>query len=360
MTRLGLIVSPGTGKNIADRIIEDLPQMLDENVRFDSSWEVDVIVDPLTGETEFTEKVYYKAQEFLSKNGWDYAIGLTDLPLFKRDKIMAIDVNTSSRISILSIPAFGWRPISKRIKSAILSVTSIMHTTNSDESDQLSKLFPFSKVIHYEEYIKETQANHNFYLIKSRTLGTVRLISGMTFANSPYNMMQGLSGVIAIAFATGAFGIIFSTMWNLSYVFPTWRLIAISLFSIIGMLIWIVVSHDLWEKNHDNRNKKLVHLYNMTSVMTLFISLLFYFIMLVTLFFVGSLTLLPSSYVAENIGVDNIGLTFYLELAWFAASLTTVASAIGAGFQNKETIQNSTYGYRQRLRYEESREDTSS
>lgn len=43
----------------------------------------------------------------------------------------------------------------------------------------------------------------------------VRLVSGMTFANNPLNMMASLSNIVAIAFTTGAFGLIFTTMWQM-------------------------------------------------------------------------------------------------------------------------------------------------
>lgn len=43
----------------------------------------------------------------------------------------------------------------------------------------------------------------------------------------------------------------------------------------------------------------------------------------------------------------------YLNLAWFASSISTVAAAIGAGLNNAELILESTYGYRQKQRYKQ-------
>ncbi|MGZ2398198.1 hypothetical protein ACUXQE_002464 [Staphylococcus saprophyticus] len=60
-------------------------------------------------------------------------------------------------------------------------------------------------------------------------------------------MLKTLSGVLAIGFTTGAFCMAFTTMWQLSYLFSEWRLLFASLASILGMLIWITISHSLWE-----------------------------------------------------------------------------------------------------------------
>ena len=59
-------------------------------------------------------------------------------------------------------------------------------------------------------------------------------------------MMASLSNIVAIAFTTGAFGLIFTTMWQMSLEFSMWRLFGISIIAALGMLLWIMMSHDLW------------------------------------------------------------------------------------------------------------------
>ena len=48
--------------------------------------------------------------------------------------------------------------------------------------------------------MKETDSYHLRYLSSSRSRGMFRLVSGMTFANNPLNMMASLSNIVAIAF----------------------------------------------------------------------------------------------------------------------------------------------------------------
>jgi len=186
--------------------------------------------------------------------------------------------------------------------------------------------------------------------MKNNWRGNLRLISGMSSANNPFNMMRSLGSVVALAFATGTFSIIFSTSWNLSNIFPAERLIAVSLLAIVAMTLWIIISHELWEPVRGKSHKQILKLYNGATFFTLFISVLFYYGILFLMFLTATLVLLPSGYVVHEIQPDQISVIFYIELAWFSASLSTVVAAIGAGVQDEKVIKESTYGYRQRYR----------
>ena len=71
--------------------------------------------------------------------------------------------------------------------------------------------------------------------------------------------------------------------------------------------------------------------------------------------------MLPSSYLGAALELNEAaGVVDYINLGWFAASISTVAGAIGAGLNNTELILESTYGYRQKERYNELNEAQSS
>ena len=207
-------------------------------------------------------------------------------------------------------------------------------------------------------YLDETESYHLRYLSSSRSRGMFRLVSGMTFANNPLNMMASLSNIVAIAFTTGA-GLVFTTMWQMANNFSMWRLFGISIIAIIGMLIWIMMSHDLWESVKSSKNKRITWLYNATTIMTLIIAIIIYYIILYTLFLIAELVLLPADFLGQQVSLKGpAGPDLYLSIPWFAASVSTVAGAIGAGLLNDQLIKESTYGYRQRIRYEDTHDKT--
>lgn len=359
---IGLVVAPGVTEKLAQSLINDIPNILSEQDNHQRDWKVDLVVDPLTGFAESVEEIFKKIQDYHNKREWDYVVGITDLPMFYHQNVLALDINKKNGAAIFSYPAFGWRPVKNRFKHAIVTIINELHYSerahvgyddNNRVKKELNKQFPFSRIEKTEVHLKETGNNHLRYLSNSRSLGMIRLVSGMTFANNPLNMMASLSNIVAIAFTTGAFGLIFSTMWNMGLDFSVWRLFGISVMAILGMLVWIMVSHGLWESTKKAKHKRIVMLYNLTTIMTLLIAIVIYYMILYLLFLIAELVLLPPGFLGQQVGLNGpASVQLYLSIPWFATSISTVAGAIGAGLLNDQLIKESTYGYRQKVRYE--------
>ena len=359
---IGLVVAPGVTEKLAQSLIDDIPNILSEQDNHQRDWKVDLVVDPLTGFAESVEEIFKKIQDYHNKRKWDYVVGITDLPMFYHQNVLALDINKKNGAAIFSYPAFGWRPVKNRFKHAIVTIINELHYSerehvgyddNNRVKKEINKQFPFSRIEKTEVHLKETGNNHLRYLSNSRSLGIIRLVSGMTFANNPLNMMASLSNIVAIAFTTGAFGLIFSTMWNMGLDFSVWRLFGISIMAILGMLVWIMVSHGLWESTKKAKHKRIVMLYNLTTIMTLFIAIVIYYMILYSLFLIAELVLLPPGFLGQQVGLEGpASVQLYLSIPWFATSISTVAGAIGAGLLNDQLIKESTYGYRQKVRYE--------
>ncbi len=61
-------------------------------------------------------------------------------------------------------------------------------------------------------------------LVSRRVWGSFRLMKGMVLTNQPWRTAPQLSGVLAAA-ATGAFGIFYNSIWQMSDALSWWRLL---------------------------------------------------------------------------------------------------------------------------------------
>lgn len=124
-----------------------------------------------------------------------------------------------------------------------------------------------------------------------------------------------------------------------------------SLFAIFGMILWIILAHNLWESERFSINKRITRLYNLTTLTTLTTSVIIYYVTLFTIYLIAASVLLPAPFLGKTLELGHPAtFTLYLSIAWFAASLSTIAGAIGAGMRNEELVRESTYGSRQQMR----------
>lgn len=362
---VGIVAAPGIANKLSHKMVHDLPDLLSKYISSQYKWKIEVVVDALTGSAEDAEKAYQKTEDYLDRYNWNYIISLTDLPLFHdNESVIAVDINEENGASMISIPAYGWRPLTKRLEKTIVTVIHEINVQFSDHAQngtaekddeerqkEYRDIFPFSNLRKIRTFADETHTMHIRYIVASKISGNLRLLSGMTFANNPLRLMQSMNSVIAIAFTTGASGMIFSTMWQLGNTFSAGRLTMLSLFAIIGMIAWIILAHNLWESTKHSANHKITRLYNMTTLTTLGTSVLIYYIVLVLIYIIAALILLPSGFLGRQLELKHAApFSLYIFIAWFAASISTIAGAIGAGMRNEKLVRESTYGSRQQMR----------
>src|SRR5699024_121642 len=120
--KVGIIAAPERAAAITTSMMENLPNQLANQINKNIHWEVDEIVDPLTGAAEAAQDILYNATYIKQKKGWDYAVCLTDLPIFYHKDIVAADISFNYKVAQISIPTFGWIPMQKRIEKTIIQL----------------------------------------------------------------------------------------------------------------------------------------------------------------------------------------------------------------------------------------------
>ena len=103
----------------------------------------------MTGSAESVQQIFSKIADYQEHNQWHFTIGLTDLPMIEQQKVVAIDINRQNGASLISIPAYGWRPIKKRIQNSILAILkAIDEFKHSEKINNNHELFTLKILPH--------------------------------------------------------------------------------------------------------------------------------------------------------------------------------------------------------------------
>lgn len=358
---IGLITAPELPTEITKKFIDHLPYVFEEKINRDISWEVEMVEDPLTGAAEDADEILDETYKIKKERNWDYAISLTDLPIFYGKYVVAADHYYQNKIGSISIPALGWLGLQSAVKKAIIHILKELlfyakyEMAAEKEKEHLAKewekTFPIIRVKRLKPERNSGQVEVR-YLVIPKIFGSIRLLVGMTQSNRPMSIMGSFKKVLAAAFSTGAFALIFTTMWNLGVLLSLSRLVGLMTAAISLMVIWIIFNHYLWESPSSEKNTKYRRLYNRATLLTLLISVIIYYGLLWMFFFTAALVLIPPDFFKESVSIEgDTNVTHYLRVAWVASSISTITGAIGIGMENEEMVRDITYGYRQKRRY---------
>lgn len=397
--KLGLIPSPDLPAKLTSNFVDELPEFLSSHVDDSVSWKPEVVIDPLVGSAEYMNQLMNKAVKLKNKNNWDYVICLTDLPHFMEKHVVIADVNRSNSVALVSVPSFGAFPMKQRTKRTIFKVLDDMHNEDEthslhtsrqdyknrnkktwfstikrvslhDESDKPEEALADKKASQDEKDTDKKQEEKDSsdeqtqedterksdarYIIKSKMLGRLRILAGMTFANRPWTALISFKKVLMLAFGTGIYMILFPTPWELSTIYSIPRFFMLMLVAISGMITWIIFAHSLWEKPTQKGDVRLRRLYNYTTITTLIFIVLINYIVLYCLFLAAiGIFVPPGLFEAGTDLQEDPSIKHYFQLTWLVTSLGTLAGSIGTTSENENKIRQITYSYRQINRYYE-------
>jgi hypothetical protein len=362
---LGLIPAPDIPEKIAEELASELPDLLRSRVDGGVSWDVPVVVDPLTGTDREAPEILDECREKMLSEGWDLALCLTDLPVYRGGRLVAADVSSERGVAGLSLPAMGALRLRPRSREATLRLAQELYEkVHEPEADATLKrsprstgfVGPFRRVDPPDEDMAAMDVDARF--AATGPLGHIGLWSGMVLANRPWRMLPAFKGAIAAAFATGAYALVIPSIWLLADAVGWARLLLLMIAAIVAMVAWIVVAHHLWERPKEPHRRKWAPLYNGVSVLSISAAVLSAYAILFALIFVAAWVFVPGAYFQITLK-HPVGFGEYLSLAWLGTSLATVAGALGASLEDEETVRRVAYGYRQRRRQEHDTEEKS-
>src|ERR687893_119755 len=361
---LGLIPAPDIPEKIANEIAGELPGLLAKRVDAAVSWTVPVVMDPLTGSGREAPELLDVCRERRLSEGWDLAICLTDLPVYRGGRLVAGDVSGKRGVAGLSLPALGAARLHQRARELTLQLAHELYVRTrhrgrdhppgrGPRSGEVAG--PFRRVDPPDEDMKATDVDVRF--AAPGAPGRLRLWSGMVLANRPWKMLPAFKGAIAAAFATGAYALILPTIWLLADAVGWARLLLLMVVAIVAMVAWIIVAHHLWERPDDPDQRRWAALYNGVTVLTLSTAVLAAYAILFALIFIAAWVFVPGAYFQTTLK-HPVGFGEYLLLAWLGTSLATVAGALGASLEDEEAVREASYGYRQKRRHDAEDEPT--
>jgi hypothetical protein len=192
---------------------------------------------------------------------------------------------------------------------------------------------------------------------------SVRLLLGMISGNRPEQLYRVLTGCLAIAVATGAYGIFYGSMWQMSHTISVLRMAGISIFAVGALTFWLIYHNGLWnrwpDRDSDSVAQWRARMDNRATLGTVLIAAVMIYTTVFVALLVVSVVIVDTNFFRQQVG-DEAFPWGYAKLAWLTASLGTLAGAIGSSFDRRTTGSGrrpttgvSTSGARSRGLYED-------
>jgi hypothetical protein len=360
VVRIGLFSDPDFPAAIVRRLSAELPDMLAARSSEDVEWQIRHVITPLEGDEQINvTDLAGTIRKSLDDDDWDVGVFITDLPRRAGIRPVAAEVAPGKRIALVSLPALGFFRLYAHTREAVLRLISELI------SDEYEPDAPHQDSKGHKKHVRlgtlsiqrlpaDEDAPDTVRVVCTRWLGALRMVGGMVRANQPWRLFLGLSRSLAGVFATAAYGIINSTAWRFGVSLGTGRQTILAVASVILLVAWLIVDHELWERAKDVGEQ--ARLYNATTVITLTLGVLsLYAELFVGLFFVEQLLAVPGATTDLISKVpnwsDNLG------IVWFLTSAGVIGGALGSGFEDDDVVQRATYGARQRQRRRARRKD---
>jgi len=167
----------------------------------------------------------------------------------------------------------------------------------------------------------------------------------MVRANRPWRLIVRLSRALAAAAAAVVFALVSSDLWVLAAALDWPRLLVLTVLSVGATVLWLIVSHRLWELRQGRESRQQTVLFNVATTLTLLLGAAALYTALFALTIGAAAVVIDARVLGKALG-HGADIGDYAALAWMASSLATIAGGLGAGLESDEAVQEAAYGYR--------------
>lgn len=333
--RLGVVSTTPATADLARRLAAELPGRLEQTYG-EACWDVSEHHADLGG-TGDPQATVERARELLVAQDWDLVVVLLDGPLSIRRRPVLARASTTHGVGLVSVPALGAGQVSRRLADVVQSVVRALLGAG-DRDDLVGRI----RELRDDGGIEGSGAQDGTVLLTARVLrGNVRLLLGMVRANRPWRFTLRLSRALSAAAGAGVLALITPDVWVLADAYGPVRLSLLGVASVAATALTLLLGAGLWERARDRRRRQVV-LFNLATLLTVLIGVTALHVALLVLASVGAVALVVPGVLAETVG-HPVGAWELLRLAWFTATLSTLAGALGAGLEDDLTVREAAY-----------------
>lgn len=349
--RVRVLSDPGLAASHVEGIDEELAESLHDMFGIDIEVRTSVRPIRLTHDESIDVSSTAKAEsaEEPQETEADIVLSLTEMPLLRSRVPLVAVVYPHQRSAVVSYPALGISSARRRLQETFLQCAARLLR----DHEPLHPL-PSSRAFGGWD---RGPGEHIQRLHATPVLGRGRTILGMIATNTPWRTVPRLGRALALAAATGAFGIFYSNVWQMSDALSPLRLGLISLLAIGAMTWWLILGNQLWERSTHGKRLTTDGYYNLSTFVTMLIAVSALYFVLFAFILAASAVVIAPDYLSAVLEKPASPAN-YVDIAWFSASLGTVAGGLGASFDSHTDVGALTHRQRERGRLQESDEES--
>lgn len=337
---IGLIADTELPSEIAEDLADKLPELLAGQVNADVQWRVMTRREPLPVRQR-PKALIGTVREVLKREHWDLAICITDLPLQVDGRPVVAEASPDQGIGLISLPALGPARERERARDAIVRLVGELLAGRNDLGRDQGPTFADTPA-HLD--VRPQRSALGVRFVASAARGTVRLLGGMIRANRPWRLVLGLLSALTAAVATAAIANLNSTVWRVADAQDTLRLLLLTVASLAGMSIWLIVVHKLWRRPSEHMSREQAALFNVTTTVTLLIGVGALYVGLFAFNLIAGVLVVAEHPLSSTLG-HPVDVGTHLRLAWFVSSVATVGGALGSGLESNTAVRAAAYRY---------------